>query len=81
MRPRKKYLHPDDKWWIVDLYVDGKVLSPSVPAALIVVLDLGEAELNELREKYFNAKNCYDEDIFRHFRRAHLARDTIAKAS
>ena len=20
----KKYLHPDDKWWIVDLYVDGK---------------------------------------------------------
>ncbi len=57
MRPRKKYLHPDDKWWIVDLYVDGKVLSPSIPAALIVVLDLGEAELNELREKYFNAKN------------------------
>ena len=21
----KKYLHPDDKWWIVDLYTDGEV--------------------------------------------------------
>lgn len=44
-----------------------------------MVLDLGEAELNELREEYFNA-NFYDGDIFRHLRRAHLAGDTIAKA-
>lgn len=53
----------------------------SVPAALIVVLDLGEAELNELREEYSNAKNFYDGDIFRHPWRADLAGDTIAKAS
>lgn len=25
----KKYLHPDDKWWVVDLYADGEVPSPS----------------------------------------------------
>ncbi len=76
----KKYLHPDDKWWIVDLYADGKVPLPSEPAALIMALDLGEAEVNELRQEYSNAKNFYDGDIFRHLRRAHLAGDTSAKA-
>ena len=45
-----------------------------------MVLDLSEAELNELREGYSNAKIFHDGDIFRHLRRAHLAGDTIAKA-
>ena len=45
-----------------------------------MVLDLGEAELTELREEHSNAKNFYDGDIYHHLRRAHLAGDTIAKA-
>ena len=36
--------------------------------------------MNGLREEYFNAKTFYDEDIFRHFWRAHLAGNTSAKA-
>ncbi len=75
----KKYLHPDDKWWIVDLYVDGILPSPLKPATLIVV-DLGEVEVNELRQEYSNAKNFYDGDIFRHLRQAHLAGNASAKA-
>ena len=76
----KKYLHPDDKWWVVDLYADGEVLSPFAPAMLRVTLDLGETEVNELREEYSNAKNFFDGDIFRHLRRAHLAGNKFAKA-
>ena len=26
----KKYLHPDDKWWVVDLYAVGEALSPAL---------------------------------------------------
>ena len=44
----KKYLHPDNKWWIFDLYTDGEVFSPFKRVSLILVLDLGEAEVNEL---------------------------------
>ena len=76
----KKYLHPDDKWWIVDLYADGKMSPRSEPATLIMASDLGETEVNELREEYSNAKNFFDGDIFRHLRRAHLAGNTSAKA-
>ena len=54
-------------------------LPPLEPATLIVV-DLREVEMNELRQEYSNAKNFDDRDIFRHLRRAHLAGDTSAKA-
>ena len=76
----KKYLHPDEKWWIIDLYVESKVPSPYERPILIVTLDLGETEVDELRQEYSNAKNFYDGDIFRHLRRAHLAGNTLAKA-
>ena len=52
----------------------------SLIAILIIALDLGEKEVNELREEYSNAKNSYDGDIFRRLRRAHLAGNTFAKA-
>ena len=52
----------------------------SLIAILIIALDLGEKEVNELREEYSNAKNFYDGDIFRCLRRAHLAGNTFAKA-
>lgn len=56
------------------------MLSPSILTALIVILDLGEIELNELRENYSSAKNFYDRNIFYHLRRAYLVDDIIIKA-
>ena len=76
----KKYLHPDDKWWIVNLYNDGNEASFFATATLMTTLDLDETQVNELREEYANAKNFYDGDIFRHLRRAHLSGNTFAKA-
>lgn len=81
LKSRKKYLYSNNKWWIINFYVNNKVLSLFISAVLIVILNLDETELNELQKKYFNAKNYYDKDIFHHFRRAHLTRDIIIKAN
>ena len=53
----KKYLHPDDKWWVVDLYSDANVPFALTPTVLMLALDLGEREIEELREEYSNAKS------------------------
>jgi len=46
---------------------------------LIVTAALGQAEVDELREEYSNARNFYDGDIYRHLRRATLVGNLDAR--
>ena len=74
----KEYLHPDDKWWVVDLYL-GQLLVFRAYTPLTSIIDPGEAEVNELRQEYSNSRNFYDGGIYRHLRCAALAGNMDAK--
>ena len=56
IKAAKKYLYPENEGLIVNLYANDEVPSPFISIILIVALDLGETEVNELREEYSNAK-------------------------
>ena len=53
----KVFLHPDDRWWVVEVYAADDALQ------------------RQLAESHANAKNFYDGDIYRHWRRALKDRD------
>ena len=62
----------------MDLYVVQLLVFPA-NTPLTSITDLGEAEVNELRQEYSNSINFYDGDIYRHLRCATLAGNMDAK--
>ncbi len=73
LKAANEFLDPHDKWWIVDLYLDG--LSPIYQAlairGLTTFVDIEANSKAAIREEYFeysNSRNFCDGDIFRNLR-------------
>jgi len=72
------FFQPEQKWWIVNLYLDGMRadLSPrDLVSLLISSQDLNSSVVTALKEAYSNFRNFCDEDIFRNLRYCQLRND------
>lgn len=72
------FFQPEQKWWIVDLYLDGMgadLSSRDLVSLLIPSQDLNPSVVTALKEAYSNSRNFCDGDIFRNLRYCQLRND------
>ena len=72
------FFQPGQKWWIVNLYLDGMgadLSSWDLVSLLIPSQDLNPSVITALKEAYSNSRNFCDENIFRNLRYCQLRKD------
>ena len=75
---KQYFFQPEQKWWIVDLYLDGMradFSSRNAVSLLTPSQDLNPSVITALKEAYSNSRNFCDGDIFRNLRYCQLRKD------
>jgi hypothetical protein len=71
----KRFLDPNDQWWVVRFFSKGKLLIMAVTSSHADRLDIPKKQLSEVIEAYGNEERPPDGEIFRRIRYYHLLSD------